>query len=1229
MSDLADILAKLYPGHDKVRYFLRDREVDMDPERVNLDGDSILRWEKILDEAWKHQKVEKIVQAASDEYPVRRADLYEAMRQDFNSRDVPLTVGLTTQIRLPVSRPGLFRACFDRWFPRLHGFLTRVGTLPEPPELTAIRAYLLTLHAQIENNLREKTYLPLTGKLVPSNPTALATSRDPFVSPINQVILHLAGRAQGGDSASAQIAAVNRQSRVVRNILRKVDQTEEPLILLGEPGSGKTMTLQNAVMVLTKGESRRVFPRVPVYVRLGEFHVEGKVDWEDVWVYVKQAIPPLIQDRLDALADDFRLVIFFDGMDEMSRERYSEHTEALSVFAGRIWAKTLFSCRITDFSPKFVHQRLVLLPFDRSQIAEYLNEYISSFPLIISGRFWTCDKLAKRIAQGDLPVEANNPFVLWLLCLYLQERQDWPHSRVELLGFYNEQNYQRKDEERSKDESPFPDRKAAFLEWGRFAYLITERNRGAVIPVPALEREQDSTIVHEMIRVGKRCGVLAESKDKHEHLIRFEHHRFQEYFTSYFIYEVGLYIDWLDKLDAPRWQETMLNLTLMGEANDAIHTFTDSIIKLTDICRVEVSRIQEENERRKKQHEENSKKKQNTEDQSDQSKGEKEPELLEVKLPDEYETVLADRVEHSSRIMRQIGSGTSRVREVLMPPFREAVSLLAEHGSPITQVKMMRACQNVPDLDVIETLRNPLNSPIKWVRDQALTLIAGSQAGARVVGSDLATEMGYDLANGLSLTRLRAYGKAVYAARNLGYWWSLLVGTLCSLTNIILLLVAAAAIYWGGWSLRTVYIEPHQNELPQVEDQSESRFKLEDWIYFRPDEWKPKKEWKEWFSSVLSLPPSLMEPQPSTSGVIDLRNLSVLSHPICIVIASLVILTAIGTALKYRPSLLWAAILGSAAGSVTLISLLVALWIGSGMGVISVFYSSLLGWIVAPAVGGLIAAPIHFGVLAIYLCATARIRRPGHSLTTFLGAAWRSCLFDAVFTWFKGLLLWAVGAAGCLLILSIGLSVCQLLNDISHLPFHPLINTTIIASVATLVVLCIHVGWKRNIEPVLGFGIVLAALGAALGGMVLFYGLLFKVIFLLIPLWNWLASLPFWFFLLRVLIVIIWLGALVIFFTISLPLLRTLMRLLYPGIQKFLPGSFKPEDWKKRVQEGNANEQEVLLLRTDHQTLSLSATEFLDVLKEIRPLVKEEPALSTYWDQRYQLEEALKQERHG
>lgn len=158
-----------------------------------------------------------------------------------------------------VTRPGLARYLFDRAVPRLHGLLTDLGTLPEPVERAELAAWLRDLRSGLENEIHEKTYLPLRARNVPRGALA-GRGRDPFVRPIQHVIRQVLGRAEGGDSASAQIAAVNRRSRQVRNIVHALARSEDPLVLLGDPGSGKTMTLQETVLALAAREARRVFP---------------------------------------------------------------------------------------------------------------------------------------------------------------------------------------------------------------------------------------------------------------------------------------------------------------------------------------------------------------------------------------------------------------------------------------------------------------------------------------------------------------------------------------------------------------------------------------------------------------------------------------------------------------------------------------------------------------------------------------------------------------------------------------------------------------------------------------------------------------------------------------------------------------------------------------------------------------------------------------------------------
>ena len=223
------------------------------------------------------------------------------------------------------------------------------------------------------------------------------------------------------------------------------------------------MTLQRVLWEIAQTEIPRVFPIIPVFVRLGEFYVGERVGPSDVREYVRRSVPPEIGRRLEALERARRLVVVFDGMDEMSRRHYAEHTEALSLFAGEVAAadiggnKTLFSCRITDFSPKFLHRRLVLLPFDLSQIKEYLRTYIKDFPIVINGKPWTLNRLARQLADGELPMEAGNPFVLWLFCFQVSRTGAWPASRVDLLRFYIEQTYEDKASEAIEEGHPLPE----------------------------------------------------------------------------------------------------------------------------------------------------------------------------------------------------------------------------------------------------------------------------------------------------------------------------------------------------------------------------------------------------------------------------------------------------------------------------------------------------------------------------------------------------------------------------------------------------------------------------------------------------------------------------------------------------------------------------------------------------------------------------------------------------
>lgn len=945
---------------------------------------------------------------------------------------------------------------------------------------------------------------------------------------------------------------MNRRSRIVQNLIRTLLTAEESLILLGDPGTGKTMTLQRATLQLIDAELRRVFPSAIVYVRLGEFHVEGAVTTQHVFDYVRRSLPEPIGNRLEALDRAGRLIILFDGLDEMSRERYTEHTEALSKFAttrrGRV--KTLFSCRITDFSPSFTHQRLVLLPFDRRQILEYLRRYFAESVVEIDGSAWKLRRLAKHLAQGGFSLDATNPFVLWLLCFHLAEKHAWPSSRTALLRFHLEETYKRKRKD-ADDELTFPPIEEALSHWAEFAYLIAQRNRGTAIAAGDLVAGAKLPArAGEMIRLGRRCGVLAESSPQHPHLVRFDHHRLHEYFSAHYLLLNRPEMDWLSSLDAPRWQETLANLVVMGGGREALQLLAENMAQSIDDQRLAWHAYSEE----KKKREEARKNGAN-------SGADPEPELIEPKLGEQQELLLADRVELAARIARE-ASNVREVETALLPALRNAADHLAVHGNPITQVKLIRACVQISDPQIIDAVRRPLTSKVAWVRDQALILLSTNRRG---LGANLAREMGYDLASGTFLTRIPSYIKAIAASQQPGAIYCLCVASVCALAYVTLLFMASAGIYWGAV------------ELVKLRGPGQLT-------------------WLTDFLPYAEQPPMMALAALLTLGM------------------------AVLTLLK-TPNALWVAVFAGPIAFLGLSGILVGLWMGNWSALvvtITLPFCVLLLFPEAWLVAYLALLPEILG----YTLLTTRYRPPDSATRSLLACALKEARigsWDQVLP-FQFLLLYLLlgfsaqhySLAGLILE---GLSwlFVGVFGLYCFIPFGPALARL----PSTIRRFWIDGDWRREVmkellsEALSFLGVALAV--AMLGGILVGLG--------------WAINEYLGIYAARIFAGLCFLLIVFLFVREMRVLLRWLafLRRRWP----YPRGSFTPDEWKLRLQVAHPVKQEDLILRTHHESVNLSSQEFIDLLAEVHSLIREEPALSTYWAHRAELEQILKQERQG
>lgn len=1048
-----------------------------------------------------------------------------------------------------VTRPGLLRYLMDQCFPRLHRFLTRIGTFSEPPELRGLESYLTDLASRIENEIGEKTYVPLEARTVPGGPFDTASPQDPFIRPVHLAIRQVLGRADGGDSANAQIAAVNRKSRRVRNLGRALLRSSDPLVLLGDPGSGKTMTLHEVALTLAQKGAQQVFPIVPLYIRLGEFHVTDRVRAEHVLEFVRRFSPASIRPWIDALDREGRLVILFDGMDEMSRDRYNEHTEALSLFAGARQGKirTLFSCRITDFSPAFLHRRLVLLPLDPAQIARYLHHCLPAPSLEIDGRLWNVSQLARRLAVGNLPVDARNPFVLWLLCFYMVLRRTWPASRLQLIDFFLHQNYELKQKEFAEEGIELPPPDSTFRAWARFAYFITEQNRGSAVARELLLASTDGMADAEQaqaaIRVGTWCGVLVESIQETQRQIGFQHHRFQEYFTAWWIHEQNPSIQWLGKLDAPRWQETMLNLVLMGGARDGVQALATAIGSAADELEAAVEIP--------------------TPTASGRSQGEKGQRprlktLAEACVTYEQEAVLADRVELGTRLIRGAPNAPG-VQEGLRPAVGRALELLVDRGRPITQVKMMRSCQNLEDPELPCILERLLSSPVRWVRDQALILVSAARSGQGLGRTNLAASMGIHLASNQVLPCWPVLARAVAASGSWRLWICLMVTTLFALLDFGLLL----AVAWGLYSFSLAGLRTLDG--------------------------------------------------PALGRI--LAGLKLTSADSLLAAQAALTAAAAVLALRRHPSSAGIWILGSVPAGIALILTVTAMWHGVweslALSLICAVLLGILGQLLA-----VLATPPHLAVVASYALITRRFRGVAYPTSALIRIAWRDfeqalkgMVSDLRRAWRLGrtnLLQLALFFLGLLAVLIIP-PLLRYWFDIPYLRglsegFSLLLVCGILVLVFRLMGTELRMLRSLAVETLLRF-----VVGAGLGGGLLLFLLHYSK---------------------TVAKVSVFIGGL-IGLILVLRTLFWLVRLKIAARQVFQMGRFTPEGWMATFGRSGPRGQARLLLSTTPQSVGLRPQEFLLLLIEAEPLVLEDPAHSTYWDRRDELEQALRQERRG
>ncbi|KZN39392.1 hypothetical protein N480_00755 [Pseudoalteromonas luteoviolacea S2607] len=669
-------------------------------------------------------------------------NLFRALAEDINLHNMRITPDMANASAMSEYRSlSLIRKLMDTTTPRLHTYLAHIGVFSQPPQRPAIVAHLSNLAANLiqdfETNLSSDVsgYVPLRAQEAPKSIASSKYNTRTVLTPYQQLIKQLAGHAKGGDSASASMALLSRKSKIVRNILNAMDVATKPLVLLGEPGSGKSMTLKQAAWRLCEQEKVKQLPAACLLIRLGDFFVETPDSQSVEQLVYRHAWQAGIGHLVSALEENNRLIVLFDGMDEMSRYKYNDHTRALSEYAqskvNRV--RTLFSCRITDFSPDFVHQRLVLLPFEERQVKSYLKKHLfrEVKTLRVESKSWTVDEMADFLLGPSSSIATTNPFNLWLLVIYLRNNHCWPTNRIALFEHYQRLNYQRKFPQASIDDFHRDEH-----QWCALAYYLTERNRGGAVLLESVTNEKN-LISKTAIDNGLKCGLLISSKSRDVNhflvdqdsgeMIRFEHHRFQEYLTARFIHKGKIIPQWSALFTIPRWQETLVNLMMIGHQKAGVSQLIDAIEVKLKPC---LDDIEEGNKGSSESARSAfyTRKAQFLSALNDTQRDTSKPftgyydSAERSQITNAHGSELVELVELASRLLaRSIKADELQAKLRLL--VLESAWALVHYAEPIIHIRTLRALAVVPDIDLHAFSKRCQMADVDWLKIQAIDLL--------------------------------------------------------------------------------------------------------------------------------------------------------------------------------------------------------------------------------------------------------------------------------------------------------------------------------------------------------------------------------------------------------------------------------------------------------------------------------------------------------------------------